>query len=100
VAPPPPWGFSISVEASPASVPTAHPARLSPGRAADAEWDPMTTSAQRIFERVAKDNPDAGKENLRTAFLNLAMEDDEVLKDVLNDMFELIWTLRVIGEKV
>jgi hypothetical protein len=59
----------------------------------------VTTSAQRLFERVAKDNPDAGKENLRTAFLGLAMEDNDVLKDVLNDMFELIWTIRVIGEK-
>ena len=60
----------------------------------------MTTSAQTLFERVASDNPDAGKEKLRTAFLKLAMEDNNVLEDVLNDMFELIWTLRAIGEKV
>jgi hypothetical protein len=60
----------------------------------------MTIQAQALFARVAAAKPNARKDDLRDAFLKLAMEDDGVLKSIVNDMFELLWTLRKIGEEM
>ena len=60
----------------------------------------MSTPAQALFARVAAEKPNARKDDLRDSFLKLAMEDDWVLRSILNDMFELLWTLRRIGEEM
>ena len=60
----------------------------------------MTIQAQALFARVAAEKPNARKDDLQDAFLKLAMEDDGVLKSIVNDMFELLWTLRKIGEEM
>jgi hypothetical protein len=55
--------------------------------------------AQTLFDRIVRENSDAGKEKLRDAFRTRAMEDDGLLKSIVNEMFELLWTFGKVAER-
>jgi hypothetical protein len=55
--------------------------------------------AQVLFDRVARENSGAGKEKLRDAFRTQAMEEDALVKSIVNEMFEVLWTFGKVAKR-
>ena len=55
--------------------------------------------AQALFDRVVRENSGAEKNLLRDAFRTRAMEDDALLKSIVSEMFEVLWTFGKVAER-
>jgi len=52
---------------------------------------------QALYNQIVEEKPDAGKEEIRALFLAVAMDDREMLQAIVNEMFEVTWTLSKIA---
>ena len=54
---------------------------------------------QTVFDQILEERPEATKEELRAAFMTIAMSDPETLEWIVREMFEVTWALSKVAEK-